>query len=127
MHPGVASVADASATATSASATAWCALATAARLFIHNAKLGIMRSWLGAILSLPLLWTVAVIISLCVEAGCGISAGVRAAMIPVDLALVPGETNRTDAFISINQVSAFATILTGFRGALVDVHIAIFA
>lgn len=127
MHPCIPGVTNASATAASASAAAWCPLTPAPGLLVHHAELRIMGGWLGTILPLPLLRTVAVVICLRVETRRRISARVRAAMILVDLALVSGETDRTYALVSVHQISALATVLAGFRGALVDVHVAILA
>lgn len=127
MHPCIPGVTNASATAASASAAAWCPLTPAPGLLVHHAELRIMGGWLGTILPLPLLRTVAVVICLRVETRRRISARVRAAMILVDLALVSGETDRTYALVRVHQISALATVLAGFRGALVDVHVAILA
>lgn len=127
MHPRIPGVTNASATAASASAAAWCSLTPAPGLLVHHAELRIMGGWLGTILPLPLFRTVAVVICLRVETRRRISAWVRAAMILVDLALVSGETDRADALVRVHQVSALATVLARFRGALVDVHVAILA
>lgn len=48
-------------------------------------------------------------------------------MIAIDLALITGETNRTDALISVYQISALSTILTRLRGTFVDVDVAVLA
>lgn len=127
VHPCIPGVTNASATAASTPAAAWCALAAAPGLLVHHAELRIMGGWLGTILPLPLFRTVAVVICLRIETRRGISARVRAAMILVDLALISGETDRTNALVRVHQVSAFAAVLTRLRGALVDVHVAILA
>lgn len=128
MHPGVTGVADASTAAASASAAAGGALAAAAaRFLVHDAELGIVRGGLGTILPLPLFRAVTIVIGLCVEAGRGVPARIRAAVVSVDLALITGETDRADALVSVHQISALAAVLTGFRGALVDVDVAVLA
>lgn len=48
-------------------------------------------------------------------------------MIPIDLALVTGEPNWTDAFVRVHQVPALSAILAWLRGTLVDIDVAVFA
>lgn len=127
VHPCVSRIANTSTAAASASASARRAFATAARLFVHDAKLWIVGCRLRTVLPLPLFWTVAIVVRLRVEAWRGISAWIRAAVIPVDLALISGETDWTHALVRVHQVSAFSAVLARLRGALVDVHVAILA
>lgn len=127
MHPGVTSIANTPSASTFASASTRRTFATTARFFIHNAKLWIVSCWLGAVFPLPLFGTVTVVIRLRVEAGCGISAWIRTAVISVDLALESGETNWANALVRVHQVSTFSAVLTGFRGTFIDIHVAIFA
>lgn len=127
VHPGVAWIADASASAAFASTGARCTLASTSSFLVHDAELWVLRGRFRTILSLPLFGTVTIVVGLSVEAGRGVSAGVRAAVIPVDLALITGETDGANALVSVHQVPALAAVLTGLRGALVDVHVAIFA
>lgn len=127
VHPRVSRVTDASAPAAFPPTSARCTLAAAARFFVHDAKLRIVRGRLGAVLALPLFRAVTVVVRLGVEAGRGISTGVRAAVVPVDLALITGEADGADALVGVHQVPALASVLTGLRGALVDVHVAVLA
>lgn len=48
-------------------------------------------------------------------------------MIAIDLALIASEAHRTNAFISVHQIAAFAAVLARFGRALVDINVAIFA
>lgn len=127
VHPGVTRITDAPSPTASASTTAWSTLATATGLLVHDTKLWIVRGRFRTILSLPLFRTVTIVVGLRVETGGRVSARVRAAMIPIDLALIASETNRTNALVRVYEVSAFPTVLTGFRGTLVNVHVAVLA
>ena len=116
-----------SAAAAFAPAAAGRPLAPAPDLLVHDAQLRIVGRRLGAVLPLPLLGTVAVVVRLGVEARRGVPAGIRAAVVPVDLTLIASEADRADALVSVHQIPALAPVLTGLRGALVVVHVAILA
>lgn len=48
-------------------------------------------------------------------------------MIPIYFALITSKTDGTNAFVSVDQISTFATVLTWFRSAFVYIDVAIFS
>jgi len=128
MRAGVAWIADASTPAASTPSPTRRALAAAADLsVVDRAELQIVQRRLRTVFTLPLRRAVAVVLGLRVEAGCRVVAGIRAAMVAIDLALVAGEAHRTHALVRVHQVAAFAAVLARFRRALVDVDVAVLA
>jgi len=128
MRAGIARIADTSAPAASTPSPTRRALAAAADLsVVHRAELQIVQRRLRTVFTLPLRRAVAVVFGLRVEARCRVVAGIRAAVVAIDLALVAGEAYRTHAFVRVHQIAALATVLARFRRALVDVDVAILA
>lgn len=125
VHTGVSRIADAAAIAASTSTATRGALAAAAVFVVHPSELRIMRDRLRTVLTLPLRRAVAIIVSLRVEARRRIAAGIRAAVIAIDLALVAGEAHGTYALVSVHQVPALAAVLARLRRAFVDVNVAV--
>lgn len=109
----------------SASTTAWSSFTPASKTFISYSKLKVMCRLIGTILSLPLSWTVTVIVCLGVKTWSGVSAWIRVAMVSVNLTLVPGISNWTNTFIGVHQVSTFTSIPTRLRGTLVNINFTI--
>lgn len=127
VRAGVARVADTSAAVAAAPAAARRALAAAAELLVRHAELEIVRGRLRTVLALPLFRAVAVVVGLRVEARRRVAARVRAAVVPVDLALVAGEADRAHALVRVHEITALAAVLARLGRALVDVDVAILA
>ena len=103
MYASVARITDASAAAASALTAAWSTFAAAARLpIVQYTELRIIQGRLRAISTLPLCWTVTVIVGLRIETWCRIATWIRTAMIAIDFALVASEAHRTHAFVSVH-------------------------
>lgn len=128
VHASVARIADASAAVTPAFTATRGTFAAAARLpVVQRAELRIMRGQLRAISTLPLCRAVAIVVSLRVETRRRIVAGIWAAMIAIDLTLVPGKAHWAHTFVSVHQIAAFAAVLARLGRTLVDVNVAILA
>lgn len=120
-------IADTLASVALASAAAGHALAAAAEIIIAQSELRIMNDRFGAVPALPLRRTVTVVVGLGVEARRRVFAGVRVAVIPIDLAVVAGVAHRANALVQVLKVATLAPVLAGVRGALVDINLAVFA
>lgn len=127
VRAGVTRIADASAAAASTPTAARCALAAAADVLVHHAELQIVQRRLRAVFALPLCRAVAIVLRLGVEARRRVVAGIRTAVIAIDLALVAGEAHRAHALVRVHQVAALTAVLARLGRALVDVDVAILA